>query len=462
MSGEGSTSGAGVPGGTTGGVATGGGAPGALGGGPNHPVVVAPARSRFWGVPEGTRLIEGAEGSPGATYPAGFMAGGVAAGLKNSGRPDMGVLAVAPEWQAGATSAATFTTNAFASAPIRLNRSECDPESFAAVVINSGNANACTGEPGLVVARAMQQACADTLGVPASKVMVASTGIIGVQLDAAAMAAGAELAAAAVRADGGPDFGRAILTTDRFPKACALEVDTLDGTVRLGACAKGAGMIAPAMATMLCVVTTDAVVAPTSMQTLLTRAVGGSFNRITVDGEMSTNDSVFFLSSGASGVSLTGTGLEQLGVALETLLLRLALMMVADGEGATKIMRLRIEGADTEATALAVARAIANSPLVKTAMHGQDPNWGRIISSAGAALPGRSLPDSVLYLCGVKVVEGGAVSAVSEAGRVQLHAGMKEPEIDILLDLGLGDAATELFFADLGHEYITVNAEYHT
>lgn len=431
-------------------------------GGPAHPVVAAPAESRFWSLPAGARLVDGAGTSPGVTYPAGFLAGGTVAGLKESRRPDMGVLAIAPEWRAAATSAAVFTTNAFAAAPVVVNRTECALDSLVAVVMNSANANACTGEPGLAVARAMQRSCAEALGVPPRQVAVASTGIIGVQLDPAIVTAGARMAAMAMTPDGGPDFNRAILTTDRFPKACALEVDTGEGTVRLGACAKGAGMISPAMATMLCVVTTDAALEPADMRALLVSAVGRSFNRITVDGEMSTNDTVLFMSSGASGARLSIAGLERFGAALDSLLLRLALMMVADGEGATKIMRLRVEGAESEATAVTVARAVAGSPLVKTAMHGGDPNWGRIISSAGAALAGRSLPRSALYLCDVKVVEGGAACPVSTEDRLNMVAAMKRPEVDIRLDLGLGQCSTELFFADLGHDYITINAEYHT
>ena len=195
---------------------------------------------------------------------------------------------------------------------------------------------------------------------------------------------------------------------------------------------------------------------------MLKKAIDGSFNRVTVDGEMSTNDTVLFLSSGASGVKPDAAGLESLGAALDAMLLRVALMMVADGEGATKIMRLSVAGAEDEAQAKKVARAIADSPLVKTCMHGGDPNWGRVISSAGAAMAGHSLPKARLYLCDVLVVEGGAAAAVSEADHLKLHAGVKQPEIDIALDLGLGAGSTEVFFADMGHEYITVNAEYHS
>ncbi len=436
--------------------------PGSAVGGANHPVVVAPRASRFVMFPEWARLEEPAAGSPGATYPLGFVASGIVAGLKESGKPDIGVLAVAPEWRDKAASAAVFTTNAFAAAPVVVNRTETDLAHLQAVVMSSGNANACTGAPGLAVARAMQKGCAEVLGVPARNVGLGQTGIIGVQLDPAKLEAAARKAAEAVKPGGGPEFDRAIMTTDRFPKMTALEVALPEGTVRLGVCAKGAGMISPAMATMLCVVTTDAELSPDDMQSLITTAADGSFNQATVDGEMSTNDSVLFLSSGASGVKPGAEGLSRLGAALEAMLLRIALMMVADGEGATKVIRVVAEGAEDEAQAKKVARAIADSPLVKTCMNGQDPNWGRIISSAGAALAGRHLPDSKLHLCGVLTVQGGAAAPVSADDREKLHAGMKDPEIEIDLELGLGTASAVVFFADMGHEYVVVNAEYHT
>lgn len=400
--------------------------------------------------------------SPGATYPEGFLAGGIVAGIKESRRPDMGVLAVAPAWRGKVSSAAVFTTNAFAAAPVKVDQTECDLAHLVAVVVNSGNANACTGEEGMIVARAMQASTADALGVRPDQVAVGSTGIIGVRLDPVLVGQGAKKAVASLKSDGGPEFNRSIMTTDRFPKTCAGTVETSAGIVRLGICAKGAGMIAPAMATMICLVTTDAELTAKQAQSVLRTAVERSFNRVTVDGEMSTNDTVLFLASGASGVRLNGAALTEFGGALDALLLRLALMIVADGEGATKIMRLRVEGADTEATATRVARAIADSPLVKTAMHGEDPNWGRIISSAGAALAGRSVPDAALWLCGVKVAEASAACTVSQGDQAAMTAGMKEPELEILLDLGLGNASTELFFADMGHEYITINAEYHS
>ena len=426
------------------------------------PIVASPHESRFFALPPGVTLIEPAEGSPGVTFPTGFLAGGVTVGLKQSGRPDMGAVCVAPEWRDSTVSSCAFTTNAFAAAPVVVNRRECDLAHLVAVTVNSGNANACTGANGLAVARAMQSSCAAVLGVPTDRVAVGSTGIIGVQLDVAFMSAAANTAATAVGPDGGPDFSRSIMTTDRYAKVCAVEIALPAGTVRMGTCAKGAGMISPAMATMICVVTTDAVLAADEAAGMLKAAVAGSFNQVTVDGEMSTNDSVFFLANAASGVQLGSADLTLVGETLKAMLLRIALMMVADGEGATKIVKATVRGADSDKEAARVCRAIADSPLVKTAVHGGDPNWGRVISSAGAALPGRSLPDACLYLCGTKVVEGGAAADVAEADWTALVTAMKQSEIEIDLDLRVGDGEGEVFFSDLGHEYITINAEYHS
>ncbi|HLA82629.1 MAG TPA: bifunctional glutamate N-acetyltransferase/amino-acid acetyltransferase ArgJ, partial [Thermoleophilia bacterium] len=413
-------------------------------------------------LPEHARLAEPAEASPGVTYPRGFLAGGFAAGIKQSGRPDLGVVCVAQEWRGSTTSAGVFTTNAFAAAPVIVTRDECDLSGLVVVVVNSGNANACTGEQGLGVARGMQSSCARVLGVDARRVGVASTGIIGVQLDEAFMSAAAGSAAAAVGPKGGAAFSSSIVTTDRYPKACAVEIDLPQGKVRIGACAKGAGMISPAMATMIGVVTTDAALEADAAAGMLRSAVAGSFNQVTVDGEMSTNDSVFFLANGASGIPLDAAGVALVGEVLKSVLLRIALMMVADGEGATKVIKATVRGGESDEEAARVCRAIADSPLVKTAMHGSDPNWGRVISSAGAALPGRLLPETRLSLCGVEVVAQGAAAEVSEEDRAALMAGMKHSEIEIDLDLGVGAGESHVFFSDLGHEYITINAEYHS
>ncbi len=431
-------------------------------GGPKHPVVTEPALSRFLQVPKGLVLTGLEDESMGPTFPAGIVASGIVAGLKESGRPDMGVVAIAKEYWEGSVSAAMLTQNAFAAAPIVVDRSACDLGGLKAVVANSGNANACTGVEGLKVAKATQEAAATALDLPTHSVAVTSTGVIGVCPDAVRLPSAARQACVSLEDKGGSAFARSIMTTDRFAKACTGSVATPTGMVNIGACAKGAGMISPAMATMLCFVTTDAELTRQQADSLLRRSVEQSFNKVTVDGEMSTNDSVFFLASGASNVRPDAESLEIMSAALEWLLLRLALMMVADGEGATKIMRLRVKGAQTAEMATRVARAVADSPLVKTAMHGCDPNWGRVMSSAGAALAGRELPHASLQLCGVTVVENAAVRRLSGSENFKLGVAMKDSEIELELGLGIGDSSAEIFFADMGHEYITINAEYHS
>jgi len=431
-------------------------------GGPDHPVVREPHRSTFLTLPEGVRLLEEGPPSPGVAFPRGFLAAGVAAGIKESGRPDVGLVTIAPPYRANAAGAGVFTRNSFAAAPVLLCRRATNLNALTAVVMNSGNANACTGAPGLEVARSMQAACAEALGVPPNRVGVASTGIIGVPLDEARVTAGIRAAAAGLREDAGEEFAAAIMTTDRFAKRCALEVQTRQGPVRLGGVAKGAGMIAPGLATMLCLVVTDAALEAPVARSLLAREVGRTMNRISVDGEMSTNDSVFFMASGASGLRLSADGAAQLGQALRYLLLRLALMMVADGEGATKVMRLRLQGAPSDEQARTAARAVANSPLVKTAMFGGDPNWGRILSAAGAALPDRSFPEVTLAVGGVQLVERGLPLALEPEEWARLREAMAGPEIPLEFDLGAGPGGDEVYFADLGHEYVTINAEYHT
>ncbi len=432
------------------------------GGGPQHPVVIAPATSAFLSLPQGVSLVEPAEGSPGVTFPQGFLAGGAAAGLKESGRLDVGVLAIRPEFLDEAVGAAVFTRNSFAAAPVIVSRKETEVARLSAVVMNSGNANACTGAGGLVAAKAMQAACAKALGVPTNRVGVASTGPIGRPLDIARVLGGIADAVSVLTPSGGTQFSQAILTTDRFAKTCAVEISTRDGAIRIGATAKGAGMIAPGMATMLCVVTTDAVLTPTVGRSALFREVGHTFNQISVDGQMSTNDCVFLLANGASGVTPAGEALAQFGAGLRYVLLRLALMMVADGEGATRVTRLRVKGAASDEEARVATRAVADSTLVKTAIHGGDPNWGRILSSVGAAVPDSSFPKVELFIGGLRIVEAGGAVELGPEERESLQASMRESEIDMLLDLGRGSGTDEVYFADLGHEYVTINAEYHT
>jgi glutamate N-acetyltransferase/amino-acid N-acetyltransferase len=378
--------------------------------------------SRWVDAPEGVTELESTALAPG------FRAAGRACGLKASGGTDVG-LVVCDSPEIG--SALLLTRNAAAAAPIRVCRERCDATSLRAAVVNSGNANAATGEQGLRDAIAMQEWAAAALGLEPASVAVAETGTIGVPLPIDSLLEGIETTASEVRAEGGGDFSAAIMTTDRAPKRCALEING----VTLSAQAKGAGMIEPGFATMLCFVQTDAVIR--DPRAALRRAVDESFERITVDGQMSTNDTVMLQASGASGRELPD-GL------LDAVLLQLALEIVADGEGATRSGRVRVEGAASSEEAERVARAIANSPLVKTALYGRDPNWGRIAQAAGMALAGEEIP---------------------ELGPERIDAdelGAEAAEAEISIDLGRGDATAHAYFSDLTHDYVTLNAEYTT
>jgi glutamate N-acetyltransferase/amino-acid N-acetyltransferase len=379
-------------------------------------------RSRWVDTPAGVEELDPAQLAPG------FRAGGAHCGLKGSGRTDVGLIVCEAE---KVDSAMVLTRNASAAAPIRVCRDEVDDGDVRAAVVNSGNANAETGEQGLADARAMCERTAAALGLAPGQVAVAETGTIGVPLPIDAVLGGIGDAASSLSADGGGAFSDAILTTDRWPKRCTLRA----GGVTLSAQAKGAGMIEPNMATMLCFVQTDAVVPDADAR--LGAAVEGSFNRITVDGQMSTNDMVLLQASGASGQPLP-EGL------LEAVLMQLAIEIVRDGEGAVRTARIEVTEATTQAEAERVARAIANSPLVKTALFGRDPNWGRIAQAAGAALAGEELEE----------LGAGSIDAA------ELGAEVEEAEIG--LRLGRGEHAAHVWFSDLGYEYVKINAEYTT
>jgi glutamate N-acetyltransferase / amino-acid N-acetyltransferase len=379
-------------------------------------------RSRWVDAPEGIEELDPAQLAPG------FRAGGVHCGLKGGGRTDVGLLVCDAE---EVNSGLVLTRNASAAAPIRVCRERCDAGRIRAAVVNSGNANAETGEQGYADALAMSTVAAKQLGLEQPQVAVAETGTIGVPLPVDAVLVGIAEAASALREDGGMDFSNAILTTDRWPKSCTLRA----GGVTLSAQAKGAGMIEPNMATMLCFVQTDAVVEDADVR--LRRAVDASFNRITVDGQMSTNDTVLLQASGASGQPLPD-GL------LEAVLLQLAIEVVRDGEGAVRTGRIEVTEAASQAEAERVARAIANSPLVKTALFGRDPNWGRIAQAAGAALVGEDLPE-----LGAEAIDAAEL-------------GMDVEEAEIGLHLGRGSHDAHVWFSDLGYDYVKLNAEYTT
>lgn len=367
-----------------------------------------------------------------SVLPEGFRAGGVACGIQGYGATDLGAVVCD---SAEMTSSILLTANAAAAAPVRVCRENLDQGSVRAVIVNSGNANAATGEQGILDALAMRDGLAEGLGLEPESVAVAETGVIGVPLEMDTVLAGipdlvADLEGEA-GAEGGVRFSEAIMTTDKWPKRVSL---TLDG-VTLSAQAKGAGMIEPGFATMLCFVQTDAVVP--DPEKVLRKAVAGSFERITVDGQMSTNDTVLLQANGASGRRLPD-GL------LDAVLLQLALEIVGDGEGASRIGRIEVTGAADQAEAESVARKIANSPLVKTALLGRDPNWGRIAQAAGQALAGQDIGE-----LGPDVIEAADIAA-----------GGREAELALRLDRG--DTAAHVFFSDLTHEYIVINAEYTT
>jgi glutamate N-acetyltransferase/amino-acid N-acetyltransferase len=382
---------------------------------------------------------------------AGFRAAGVSAGIKPSGDPDLGLLVCS---EPDAASAARFTRSGAPAAPVLLCRTRCRLDALSAVVVNSGNANAATGNRGLEDAARMQGAGAMAAGVREDRVAVASTGVIGVPLPMDGVP-GAILAAREQLSPGGDRaFWRAIATTDAFEKLLSLEVTLPSGSVRLSAQAKGAGMIQPGFATMLCFVQTDAALSAETADLLLGVCVKRSFDRISVDGQLSTNDVALLMASGASGVIVEPESEDELrfGEALDYALRRLALQIVRDGEGAVRIGRVHVLGGDDTAVER-VARAIANSPLVKAALYGGDPNWGRVAQAVGAALPGRPVPFDV-SIDGVQVCAGG-VAVPHEPPR-------PGEEVDYVVGLPGEGAETEVFFSDLSHDYVRINAEYTT
>jgi glutamate N-acetyltransferase/amino-acid N-acetyltransferase len=379
-------------------------------------------RSRWVDEPAGVEEIDPAQLAPG------FRAGGAHCGLKGGGRTDVGLLVCDAE---EVRSALLLTRNASAAAPIRVCRERCEAGGIRAAVVNSGNANAETGAQGYADALAMSSVAAKQLGLSQPQVAVAETGTIGVPLPVDAVLVGIAEAAKTLAPGGGGAFSDAILTTDRWPKRCTLRA----GAVTLSAQAKGAGMIEPNMATMLCFVQTDALVPDADAR--LRAAVDASFNRITVDGQMSTNDTVLLQASGKAGRPLP-EGL------LEAVLTQLAIEIVRDGEGAARTARIEVTEAATQAEAERVARAIANSPLVKTALFGRDPNWGRIAQAAGAALVGEDLEE-----LGAENIDASELGAEVE-------------EAEIGLRLGRGEHSAHVWFSDLGYDYVKLNAEYTT
>ncbi len=390
--------------------------------------------------------------------PRGFRAAGVACGIKPSGDLDLGLLTSSSR---ATTSAARFTSSGTQSAPVLLCRERCTLEGIRGIVVNAGNANAATGRPGFENAAKMQGAAALASGVGEENAMaVASTGVIGVPLPMGAVMQGIVGATHALRTDGEGDFARAIRTTDALDKHASLEVALEAGTVRLSAQAKGAGMISPNFATLLCFVQTDAALSLETCDLLLGVTVKRSFERISVDGQLSTSDTVILQASGESGVEIEPETEDEVhfGEALDALLRQLALYIVRDGEGARRIGRVVVRGGDDRSVAR-VAHAVADSPLVKTALYGADPNWGRIVQAVGMAMPGTAPLEVDVAIEGVEVCRRGAYAPHDVDA---LRAAVQGTEIEYEIGLPGEGAEIERYFSDLGHEYVTLNAEYTT
>jgi glutamate N-acetyltransferase/amino-acid N-acetyltransferase len=393
----------------------------------------------------------------GGGLPKGFRAAGVACGIKPDGGRDLGLMVCdVPE----VTSAARFSRSGALSAPVLLTKQRTDLQCLRAVVVNSGNANAATGRRGLDDAAKMQGGAAMVCGVPENTVAVASTGVIGVPLPVDSITRGTAAARRELRADGDGDFAHAIRTTDAFPKQVTLDIGLEAGTVRLSVQAKGAGMISPSFATLLVFVQTDARLEAAEADLLLSVCTKRSFDRITVDGQLSTSDTIVFQCSGASGVRIEPETADEraFGEAMDAALRQVALLVARDGEGARRVGRVIVRGGDPRGVER-VAHAVADSPLVKTALYGGDPNWGRIIQAVGAALPGAAPLEVGISIEGIQVcAQGGYVPHDAEA----LAAAVQRDEVEYEIWLPGDGAETERFFSDLGHEYVTINAEYTT
>jgi len=396
----------------------------------------------------------------GVTAPRGFRAAAVRCGIRQAEGDDLALLVCDTQGAA----AATFTTNRVAAAPVRWSRRTIRRGKVRAAVVNAGNANACTGARGLRDVEATAARAAEVLGLRAENFLVASTGIIGRYLPVEKLLEGLPRAASLLdpSIEAGDRFARAIMTTDTVVKQVALRCDLGRGSVTLGGATKGAGMIAPGMATTLSFLTTDAAIERPLLARLLRRAVAQTYNRISIDNHMSTNDTVLCLASGLADAPAVRDGskaAERFEAALTELCRILAVKIVADGEGAKRLVRIEVVGAPTEAAAVAVGRAIADSPLCKCALHSGDPNWGRFVSAAGYACRRLDEARTKLYIGEVLAYAAGAPA---DAPISRLAEAMAGREVLLRLDLGLGKAAATVWTCDLSKEYVAINADYHT
>lgn len=394
----------------------------------------------------------------GVTFAKGFTAAGVKAGIKKSGNLDVAVIYTKTQ----AVVAGTFTQNKVAAAPVYVSKEVVATGTAHAIVANAGCANACTGQQGLDDAHKMAQIAADELGVNADDVIVGSTGVIGVNLPMDKLEAGIKDAVANLSADGSGNAGRAIITTDTHSKSVTCEFELSGKTVRMGAIAKGSGMIRPNMATMLCYITTDIAIDQALLQKAVSGCVEKSFNMISVDGDMSTNDMVIVLANGeANNAKITEENADY-QIFFDKLMMlctELAKQIAADGEGASKFLTINVKGAKSFADAKTVGMAIANSPLVKTAFFGEDPNWGRVICAVGYSGADMVPEKTVVKFGGISIFANGTGATYDEKALAHV---MKQKDIVIDIELNMGQEDATVWSCDLSYEYVKINGEYHT
>lgn len=396
--------------------------------------------------------------SGGVTAPLGFKAGGTVCGIKKNQLPDLAIIYS----EVPAEAAGIFTTNQVQAAPVILSKEFLKKGKAQAIIANSGNANACVGAAGLEAARRMAAAAGKALNIPMDSVLVASTGVIGVALPVEKIEKALAEKADFLSDTGSPAAARAIMTTDTFPKEAAVEIELGGATVRIGGIAKGSGMIHPNMATMLGFITTDAKIEQTLLQKAIAAAGERSFNRITVDGDTSTNDTLFILANGLAKnppITTVNNEYQTFVQALTEVCLALAKMIARDGEGATKLVEIKVAGARSEAEAVKVGKAVATSNLVKTALFGEDANWGRILAAVGYS--GVTIdPDRIhIYLGDLSVYQKGTGLVFDEAKAKEILSGK---EILIKIDLGDGAAAASVWTCDLSYDYVKINGSYRT
>jgi glutamate N-acetyltransferase/amino-acid N-acetyltransferase len=400
-----------------------------------------------------------------SSLPRGFLWGAVRAGIKPSGRADLSAI-IAPRT---ATAAALFTTNKIQAAPLIIDRRHLAANAgrIHAVLINAGNANCATGETGITAAEQCCDAAAEVFGCAPQAVFPSSTGIIGVPLPVEKVRAALPALSAAIgdTAEHFSNVANAIMTTDTRPKTAHATIEIEGLQVRIAGIAKGAGMIHPQLATaphatMLVYLCTDAAAEPALLERLLTNAAEASFNRISIDGDTSTNDTVLLLASGASGATLSENNSSPFATALSEVCTLLAKQIVADAEGATHLVELNIRGAASDADALRIAKAIAHSPLVKTAWAGSDPNWGRLIAVTGYSGAEVDPARIAIRLGDLLICErGGRAATFDEAAA---HRYLSQPEFAVHIDLGLGNGGCRFWTCDLTREYVSINADYST